>query len=106
MSIFEYKLSSDSFDALINDSKLPQVVYLTAVWCQPCKMLRPVLEGVSETFKGQVEFVKVDIDEYPEIAAKFEVRSVPTLVRLVEGIETTRIVGAKPKALLIKELNL
>lgn len=82
----------------------PVVLYFTATWCGPCKMYKPVLEKISEEYGLDVR--RVDVDDSPQIAADHLVRSVPTLVLYRDGGVAETIVGAKPKAFLVKELGL
>jgi len=76
------------------------ILYLTAEWCQPCKMLRPVLEKID------ADFIRVDIDKEPELAGRFQVMSVPTMVQFVEGRSMNVVVGAKPKKVLEQAFGL
>ena len=74
------------------------VVDFNATWCGPCKMLAPVLEAVSEEFEGKVSFYGVDVDECPELAAKYGVQSIPCLVLLKKGQLADQSIGFKPQA--------
>jgi len=70
-----------------------------APWCQPCRMMAPIFAAAAEKFAGKAKFVKVNIDEAPEIAAKFGVRSIPTIVAIKDGKEAGSHVGLmKPDA--------
>ena len=68
---------------------MKQILYFTASWCGPCRMLGPIMESV----KGQVNFSKLDIDAEQDLAIKYKVRSVPTLVLVENGVEKNRLVG-------------
>lgn len=81
------------------------VIYFSATWCGPCKAVGKAVEDLQADFPD-VEFHKVDVDEQPEQASKHSVRAMPTLVRFQDGTEVARVVGAKPKSVLVQELGL
>ncbi len=83
----------------------PAVIDFYAEWCQPCRMVAPVIEELSETFDGKVDFYKVNVDEENELSALFDIRSIPTLLFVTAGGEVRRYTGAVPRARL-KELVL
>ena len=68
---------------------MKQILYFTASWCQPCRQLGPIMESV----KGQVNYSKLDVDVEQDLAVKYKVRSVPTLVLVENGVEKNRLVG-------------
>ena len=74
------------------------VVDFSATWCGPCRMLAPVVESVSEKLGDKVNFYNVDVDEAPELAAKFGISSVPCLVLLKNGAPADQSIGFKPEA--------
>ena len=94
------KVGSDDFQAAVLDSAVPVVVDFFATWCGPCRMIAPIVEELSTTYAGKVKFVKLDIDEAPEIAEQFAVSGVPTLIVFKGGKEADRKVGAAPKPAL------
>ncbi len=61
------------------------LVRFWAVWCRPCKMMGPVIEGASELFEGQVSFYKVNVDEVSELASKYEIMSIPNMIMFKDG---------------------
>ena len=81
-------------------SSLPIVVDLWAPWCGPCRMIAPVLADLAAKHAGRLKVVKVNVDEEPELGARFDARSIPLLVVLRDGREVDRIVGALPPAAL------
>jgi len=87
------------FDAEATAS-VPVVVDLWAPWCGPCRMIAPVLEELAARHAGQLKVVKVNVDEEPELGARFDARSIPLLVVLRDGREVDRIVGALPRPAL------
>ncbi|MCA1970231.1 MULTISPECIES: thioredoxin [Ciceribacter] len=94
------KVDNSNFQAEVLDSAEPVVVDFWAEWCGPCKMIGPSLEEISNELAGKVKIVKVNIDENPEIAAKFGVRSIPTLAMFKGGEVADIKVGAAPKTAL------
>lgn len=94
------KVDNSNFQAEVLDSTEPVVVDFWAEWCGPCKMIAPSLEEISNEMAGKVKVVKVNIDENPEIAAKFGVRSIPTLAMFKGGEVADIKVGAAPKTAL------
>lgn len=94
------ELTSDNFDQTLADTDLPVLVDFHAEWCGPCKMLAPVLEQLAEEKDGEAIIAKVDIDAAKDLATRFEVRSVPTLIVFKNGQPVTATRGAQPKAAL------
>ncbi|PPJ45147.1 thioredoxin [Rhizobium sp. KAs_5_22] len=94
------KVDNSNFQAEVLDSAEPVVVDFWAEWCGPCKMIAPSLEEISNEMAGKVKVVKINIDENPEIAAKFGVRSIPTLAMFKDGEVADIKVGAAPKTAL------
>lgn len=68
-----------------------------ATWCGPCKMLAPVLEGLSSEMEGKVKIIKVDIDQSPDLADQFQISSVPTMIIFKDGQKADMLVGFLPK---------
>ena len=94
------KVTSSSFKSDVLDSSEPVVVDFWAEWCGPCKMIGPSLEEISSELAGKVKIAKVNIDENPDIAAQFGVRSIPTLMVFKGGEVADIKVGALPKSAL------
>jgi thioredoxin 2 len=95
---------SADYDAAV-DSTLPVVVDLWAPWCGPCRMVAPVLERLADDYAGRVKVVKVNVDEAPDIQARYGVQGIPTLLLLRNGEEIDRIVGAAPDAMLRERVD-
>lgn len=89
-------IGQDVFEETINQPGKKVLVDFFATWCNPCKMLAPMLEELSETLAENCQIVKIDIDENPEVARKYHVMSIPTLVLFEEGNATERMVGVHP----------
>ena len=74
------------------------VIDFTAKWCGPCRQMAPVLEQLAQEYAGRARFAAVDCDDEPQLAQRYNVRSMPTFVVLRDGREVGRIVGARPRA--------
>ena len=90
------KVKSNDFKTEVLDSKLPVIVDFNADWCGPCKMLGPILENVAESH-DDIKFVSVNIDDEDDLAAKYDVFSIPCLVYIKDGKEVKRNVGLLSK---------
>ena len=99
------KIDNDNFQSDVLQSDLPVVVDFWAEWCGPCKAIGPSLEEISEEMEGKVKITKVNIDENPDIAAQYGVRSIPTLVLFKNGEAASMQVGAKQKSALVDWIN-
>jgi thioredoxin 2 len=86
----------DDFAEVVERADVPVVVDLWATWCGPCRMVSPALEKVATDLAGRIKLVKVDIDQNPRLAQRFEVQAVPTLLVLDKGQTIARQAGAAP----------
>jgi len=98
-------LNVDSFDEAISTSSEPILVDFWAEWCGPCKMIAPVLDEIATEQAGKLSIGKVNVDENPDLARRFEVMSIPTLIVFKDGEPVKRLVGAKNKAGLLDDLS-
>jgi thioredoxin 1 len=98
-------LTTATFDEQIGSATGPVLVDFWAEWCGPCKMIAPVLEELAGELDGQVTIAKVNVDDAPDIARRFEVMSIPTLIVFNDGAPAKRMVGAKGKAALLDDLG-
>lgn len=94
-----------NFTAEVVESDKPVLVDFWAPWCGPCRMVAPVLEEIAKERGDDLQIVKLNIDENPETAAKFQVMSIPTLILFKDGDVAHKVIGALPKRRLDAELE-
>ncbi len=94
-----------SFDSEVLQSESPVLVEFWATWCGPCKRMKPVVDEIAKDFEGKMKTVKVDIDAEPELASKFNVNGVPTLVLFKNGRPVTTLSGVIAKESLVEQIN-
>lgn len=99
------EVTDATFTELVERSPLPVLVDMWAVWCGPCRLLAPTIDQLSDELIGRVRVVKLNIDENRITATRFQIRSIPTLIIFVGGREVDRIIGAMPKADLLRRLQ-
>jgi thioredoxin 2 len=94
-------LTDANFEAVVDETRLPVVVDFWAAWCGPCQMMAPAFKQAAAQLKGRALLVKVNSDDNPELARRFAVRSIPTLVKVVNGREVSRQSGAVPASAIV-----
>jgi thioredoxin 1 len=98
-------LTEAAFDQTLAQHEEAMVVDFWAEWCGPCKAIAPILEELAHEYAGRVTIAKVNVDEHPGLAARFHVRSIPTLLFFKKGQVVDQVVGAVPKAQIKKRLD-
>ena len=94
-------LTKDNFKTEVMDSTLPVMIDFWASWCGPCRMLSPVIDEIADENPGKVKVCKVNVDDEQELASKFEVFSIPTVVVIKNGKVTATSVGVRPKEVIL-----
>jgi thioredoxin 1 len=97
-------LTDATFDEEIAGADGPVLVDFWAEWCTPCKMIAPVLEEIAGEHDGKLRIAKLNVDDNPDAARRFDVMSIPTIIVFQDGQPVKRLVGAKPKGALVEEL--
>ncbi|MER3602013.1 MAG: thioredoxin [Nitrososphaerota archaeon] len=98
------ELSRANFEAFISGER-PAVVDFWAEWCYPCRIMHPILERLSSTMNGRVAFGRLNVDENPDLASKYDVYSIPTFIVFSKGRELGRLIGARPERQFRAELE-
>ena len=98
-------LSTATFDETVASSDLPVLVDFWAEWCGPCKAIAPILDEIATEHGDRVRVAKLNVDDNPDIARRFDVMSIPTLIVFQDGQPVKRMVGAKGKGQLLEELS-
>ncbi|WP_297036200.1 thioredoxin [uncultured Enorma sp.] len=98
------EVNANNFDSLLQE-QLPVLVDFWAPWCGPCRMVSPIVDQIADELAGRLVVAKCNVDENQDIAMRYGVMSIPTLVILKGGAEANRIVGAMPKPKLLEEIE-
>lgn len=98
-------VSDATFETEVLRSQGPVLVDFWAEWCGPCKMIAPVLEEIASEHEGKLTIAKLNVDENPDVARRYGVLSIPTLVLFVGGVEKQRVVGFSSKRDLVSQLS-
>jgi len=98
------EITDTNFDEIIK-SEQPVLMDFWAEWCGPCKMIGPIVEELAADYEGKATITKLDVDSNPDIASKFGIRSIPTLLIFKGGKEVDKVIGAVPKSVLADKLE-
>ena len=101
----EIKITSANFEAEVLKSELPVLVDFWAAWCGPCRMLAPAVAQIAAEYDGQIKVGKVNVDEEPELAQRFGIMSIPTVLAFKDGKKTATSIGLVPKDKLLALLK-
>lgn len=104
MDEVQYVTESDFQNEVLNADK-PVLVDFTAVWCQPCRMIEPIVKQLAKDWDGKVKVVKLDADENPNIMMQYGVMGIPTLILFKGGEVRERVTGYQPKDKLVTKIN-
>jgi len=99
------ELSDATFDAEVLKATIPVLVDFTATWCQPCKALAPVVQAIADESSGLYKVAKADIDDCPEVAKRYAVHGVPTVMVFKNGEKRGKVIGFSDKEALLKLLQ-
>jgi thioredoxin len=94
------KVAQEDFDRTVLGTSVPVLVDFYADWCAPCKMVAPLLDEIANREVGRMLVVKIDTDRAPDVAEKYEIRSIPTLIMFQNGDEVERSLGFEPERVL------
>ncbi len=99
------EVNDSNFEEVVLKSEKPVVVDFWAPWCQPCRLIAPIIEELANEYDGRVVFAKLNTDDNMQTAMRFGIRGIPTLIIFKNGQEAGRIVGARPKPQLKQEIE-
>ena len=99
------EFTDDNFDREVVQSELPVLVDFWAEWCMPCKAMAPIIDQLADEFSGRIKVGKVDTDEHREVAVKFGISAIPTIILFKGGEAVQRFVGVKSKDEFTSELE-
>jgi len=99
------EFSETNFEREVTKSPTPVLVDMWAAWCGPCRLIAPVVEELAGTYQGRMKMGKLNVDDHPQVAAKFRIMNIPTLLLFKGGREVDRIVGVVPKEELTRRIE-
>ena len=99
------QVNDDAFDAEVLKSSLPVLIDFWAPWCAPCRAIGPVVEELAAQYAGQLKVVKMNVDDNPQTPARYGIRSIPNLIVFKNGEVKDQLIGAVPKAQLVRAID-
>ena len=99
------EFSEANFEQEVTKSSLPVLVDLWAAWCGPCRLIAPIVEELAGTYQGKMKIGKLNVDDHPQVAGRFRIMNIPTLLLFKSGQEVDRIVGVVPKEELTRRIE-
>ncbi len=99
------EVTDKNFEEIVTKADKPVLIDFWAEWCGPCRMIAPVINELADEYEGRAIIGKVNVDDNPNISAKYGVRNIPTMLFFKNGIVADKIVGVTPKTILENKLN-
>ncbi len=99
------KVDDSTFDSMVLRSQKPVLIDFWAEWCKPCKMVSPIIDALALEYDGRIIFLKMNVDDNQQVAARYNVKSLPTIMLFINGKPVSHMVGFRSKANLVKTLE-
>jgi thioredoxin 1 len=100
-----FEVTDETFEEEVLQATEPTLVDFWAEWCGPCRMVAPVVQEIADDYDGRLRVAKMDVDSNRQTPGKYGISGIPTLILFKDGAEATRIVGFRPKDMMVEELQ-